>query len=241
MILSDKEIQIIRQSIEEQSGLDEELLRRCRHLLHMEAYDEAVRSAFVLLEERLRKAIGEDGMTGTALAQKALNPNNDSPPAMIFDYIRNFRQKGLSILSDMRKDEQTIFVNWAQNIVDRYGSLLQDNPAKIKNVADLPCPKEDLKVAIKVLLPAYLAKGSDDTVDLLKDRYVRLGAFQEISQEDKEAVTKESDEIDQQTESTDTSLFSTYQKYMQIIVSEQKILLEDINTFVDDLQFPKRE
>jgi uncharacterized protein (TIGR02391 family) len=71
MILTDKEIQTIRQKIEEQGSLDDELLRRCRHLLHMEAYDEAVRSAFVLLEERLRKAIGEDGMTGTNLANKA--------------------------------------------------------------------------------------------------------------------------------------------------------------------------
>jgi hypothetical protein len=172
---------------------------------------------------------------------EALNPNNDRPPAMISEYIKNFRQNGLSILSDMRKDEQTIFVNWAQNIVDRYGSLLQVNPAKIKNVADLPCPKEDLKIAIKVLLPAYLAKGSGDTVDLLKDRYVRLGAFQEISQEDKDAIIKEFDEIDQKSESTDTSLFSTYQKYMQIVISEQNILLEDINTFVDDLQIQKED
>jgi hypothetical protein len=172
---------------------------------------------------------------------EALNPDNDRATAVIYDCIRNFRQKGLSILSVMRKDEQTIFVNWAQNIVDRYGSLLQENPSKIKNVADLPCSKEDLKTAIKVLLPAYLAKGSDDIVDLLKDRYVRLGAFQEISREDKETIIKGSSEIDQKSESTDPSLFSTYQKYMQIIVSEQKILLDEINVFIADLQIQKRD
>ena len=172
---------------------------------------------------------------------EAINPNNDRPPAMISDYIKNFRQKGLSIISDMRKDEQTIFVNWAQDVVDRYGHILQENPSKIKNVADLPCTKEDLKIAIKVLLPAYLAKGSGDTVDLLKDRYVRLGAFQEISQEDKDAIIKEFDEIDQKSESTDTLLFSTYQKYMQLVISEQNIFLEDINTFVDDLKIQKED
>jgi hypothetical protein len=160
---------------------------------------------------------------------------------MIYDYIKNFRQKGLSVLSNMSKGEQTIFVNWAQDVVDRYGHLLQEKPSKIKNVADLPCPKEDLKIAIKVLLPAYLVKGSDDIVDLLKDRYVRLGAFQEISQEDKDAIIKESNDIDQKSKSTDTSFFSTYQKYMQIIISQQNILLEDINTFVDDLQIQKRD
>jgi hypothetical protein len=172
---------------------------------------------------------------------EVLNQSSNNPPPIINDYIKNFRQKGLSVLSDMSKGDQAVFVNWAQDVVDRYGHILQENPSKIKNVADLPCSKEDLKIAIKALLLAYLAKGSDDIVDLLKDRYVRLGAFQEISQEDKDAIIKESDEIDQRSESTDTSLFSTYQKYMQLVISEQNILLEDINTFVDDLQIQKED
>lgn len=167
---------------------------------------------------------------------RAFRDNDEKPPAVIYDYIRDFRKKGLSILSEMSKDEQTIFVNWAQKIVDRYGSLLQVKPLKIKNVTDLPCPKEDLKIAIKVLVPAYLAKGSGDIVDSLKDRYVSLGAFQEISQEDKETIIKESNEMDQKSESGDTSLFSTYQKYIQIVVSEQKILLDEINAFIQDSQ-----
>jgi hypothetical protein len=171
-----------------------------------------------------------------AKKSKALDHSGERKPAAIHEYIKDFRQKGLAILSDLSKNEQTVFVNWAQNIVDRYGSLLQENPSKIKNVADLPCPKEDLKIAIKVLLPAYLAKESDDIVDLLKDRYVRLGAFQEISQEDKETIIKESDEMGQKSESTDTSFFSTYQKYMQILVSEQKTLLDEINAFINDLR-----
>ena len=122
---------------------------------------------------------------------KSLHHTDEIPPDVIYDYIRGFRQKGLSIISDMSKDEQTFFVNWAQNIVDRYGSILPENPSKIKNVTDLPCPKEDLKIAIKLLMPAYLAKESDDIVDLLKDRYVSLGAFQEISQEDTETILEE--------------------------------------------------
>lgn len=39
-------------------------------------FDEAVRSAFVLLEERLRKAVNQDGMTGTQLANYAFNAQN---------------------------------------------------------------------------------------------------------------------------------------------------------------------
>jgi len=172
---------------------------------------------------------------------KALNQIDEKQPAVISVYVKEFRQKGLSILSGMSKDAQTILVNWAQNVVDRYGLLLQENPAKIKNVADLPCSKADLKIAIKVLLPAYLAKESGDIVDLLKDRYARLSAFQEISQEDKETIIKISDEIGQKSESADTSFFSTYQKYMQIIVSQEKILLDDIKAYINDLQIRKTD
>jgi uncharacterized protein (TIGR02391 family) len=71
MILTDTEIREIWQSVEASSGLDNELLRRCGHLLRIGAFDEAVRNAFVLLEERLRKAINQEGMTGTSLANFA--------------------------------------------------------------------------------------------------------------------------------------------------------------------------
>jgi hypothetical protein len=167
---------------------------------------------------------------------KALPQKKEKPPPMIEGYIKDFRHKGIIALANMSKDEQTIIVNWAQDVVDQYGSFLKEYPMKIKNIVDLPCPKENIKIAIKTLLPAYIAKESDDIVNLLKDRYVRLSAFQEISYEDKETIIKESNEIDQNSESADTSLFPTYHKYMQIIISEQKILLEDINTFINDLQ-----
>jgi len=73
MILTDGEIEQIHLALEEKSGLDEELLKRCGHLVHIGAFDEAVRNAFVLLEERLRKATGQEGMTGTKLANFAFN------------------------------------------------------------------------------------------------------------------------------------------------------------------------
>lgn len=76
MILTDTELYKLRHTLEEQTGLNEELLRRCGTLIHMGKFDEAVRSAFVLLEERLRKAVNVEGMTGTALANYAFNAEN---------------------------------------------------------------------------------------------------------------------------------------------------------------------
>ena len=74
MILTDKEMDQVRRALEAQAGFDEELTRRCGHLIHLGAFDEAVRSAFVLLEERLRKSVNEERMTGTQLANFAFNP-----------------------------------------------------------------------------------------------------------------------------------------------------------------------
>ncbi len=65
MILTQDEMEQVREAIEEQAHLDEELAHRCRHLLHVGASDEAVRASFVLLEERLRVVLNEEGLTGT--------------------------------------------------------------------------------------------------------------------------------------------------------------------------------
>lgn len=76
MILTDAELYELRHTLEAQTGLNEELLHRCGTLIHMGKFDEAVRSAFVLLEERLRKAANVEGMTGTNLANFAFNAEN---------------------------------------------------------------------------------------------------------------------------------------------------------------------
>ena len=80
MILTDVELNRLREALETQANMDDELLQRCASLLHLGAYDEAVRSAFVLLEERLREMLGQEGMTGSNLANAAFN-TKDGPLA----------------------------------------------------------------------------------------------------------------------------------------------------------------
>jgi uncharacterized protein (TIGR02391 family) len=75
MLLTDADLKMVRQSLEETGGWDAELLQRTSALIHVGAFDEAVRNAFVLLEDRLRRSAGKEGvnMTGTRLADYALN------------------------------------------------------------------------------------------------------------------------------------------------------------------------
>jgi len=81
MILTDKEMDRVRNVIEAQAGLDEELMQRCGHLVHQGAFDEAVRSAFVLLEERLREAVDvgpQRVLSGIRLINAAFDPEKGS-------------------------------------------------------------------------------------------------------------------------------------------------------------------
>lgn len=73
MILTDQEMRQLRETLEANAGFDEELLKRCAPLMHMNKFDEAVRNAFVLLEERLRTAVDKPGVTGTNVARLAFD------------------------------------------------------------------------------------------------------------------------------------------------------------------------
>lgn len=75
MLLTDADLNRVRQSLEDSAGWDPELLQRTSALVHVGAFDEAVRNAFVLLEDRLRRSANKEGasMTGTVLADYALN------------------------------------------------------------------------------------------------------------------------------------------------------------------------
>lgn len=73
MLLTDDELKLIRLNIEAQTGIDRQLIERCSHLIHVNAFDEAVSKAFVVLEERLRKFLKKDGMSGMPMVQYAFS------------------------------------------------------------------------------------------------------------------------------------------------------------------------
>lgn len=75
MFLTDNEMRTVREAVEAQAGFDMELIKACSHLIHIQAFDEAVRNAFVLLEDRMRKVLNKQGMTGCNMAQYAFSTN----------------------------------------------------------------------------------------------------------------------------------------------------------------------
>jgi len=154
---------------------------------------------------------------------------------MIEEYLNAFRKIGPTALSGLSADEQTAVATWAREIVDQYGAILNELPMKIKDTNDLLYPKETIKIAIKTLMQAYVLTESEDMLTLLKERYVCLSSFQEINPEDKKLVYMEAGDSDQALSMTNTALDSTHQKYLQLVLSEEKILHEDIEAYHNSL------
>jgi hypothetical protein len=150
--------------------------------------------------------------------------------------IDKIKDRGILALAHESEEKQTMMTGWAQDVFDRYEAVLKNHPTKIKNIAELPASKQEVKMAIKILLTAYVLKGSDEKVDSLKDRYIRIGAFQKIDLEDQEKIFYEVDNMEQELESDFASVFPEYHKYMEVIISEQNVLLTDVNNFIDDLK-----
>ena len=74
---------------------------------------------------------------------------------MIETYINEFRKNGLSALTGLSDDEQASVAKWAQDVASQYGSMIEEHALKLNNAADLPYPKETIKIAIKTLLSAW--------------------------------------------------------------------------------------
>ncbi len=74
MLITDNGVNELLAHLSGLSGLDEKLVERCNPLIRANHYDEAVRAAFVVLEERLRALLKLPGGAGVDLAQKAFAP-----------------------------------------------------------------------------------------------------------------------------------------------------------------------
>ena len=155
--------------------------------------------------------------------------------------LNEIKDKGIFALTRMSDKNQVMITKWAQDIFDRYESVLESQPTKIKNIVELPASKQEVKIAIKILLTVYFLKESDEKVDSLKDRYISIGAFQNIDLEDRGKKIYEVNNFEEELESDYASVFPEYHKHIEVIISEQNVLLDDVNNFLNDLKELEKE
>lgn len=157
--------------------------------------------------------------------------------ANLLDEIKN---KGIFTIAQMNDKNQITITKWARDIYDRYETVLENQPTKIKNIVELPASKQEVKMAIKILLTTYVLKESDEISDSLKDRYISIGTFQDIDLEDREKIFYEVNNMEKELESDYASVFPEYHKHMEVVILEQNILLDDVNNFINDLKELKK-
>ena len=147
----------------------------------------------------------------------------------------DLKNMGIVAFKQMTEDEQKKVWNWSREIVQQYRSVLEADPGNIRNIEDLPFPKEDIKLAIKLSLPLYISKDMQSVIKMLKTAYKDIGTFQFIDDGDKKVLQSRSDPKRRASSQNNGSTYPLSDKYTELIISEQKALLQEVNDFVTDL------
>jgi hypothetical protein len=155
-------------------------------------------------------------------------------PVISPKFAAKLRKREIAAFQKLSEKEQARVWEWSRKIIREYRSTLESNPNNLRDVKDLPAPKDDIKLAIKIALPVYVSKDLQLMIKVLKNAYKELGAFQPLdrmknpntSGRPSELKSKNDDRRSDVTSDADTAL----------IVSEKKALIEEINNFVTDLE-----
>jgi hypothetical protein len=154
--------------------------------------------------------------------------------------LANLKNKGILAFKQMTDDEQKKVWRWSQKVVQRYRSVLETHTSNIRNLEDLPFPKEDIKLAIKLSLPLYISKDMQSMVKILKNAYKEIGTFQNMDDFDNQKVPSRADSKRKPSKQHNKASFLLTDKYTELTISEQKALMREINDFVTDLESTMR-
>jgi hypothetical protein len=154
--------------------------------------------------------------------------------------LANLKNKGILAFKHMTDDEQKKVWKWSQKVVQRYRNVLETHTGNIRNLEDLPFPKEDIKLAIKLSLPLYLSKDMQSMVKILKNAYKEIGTFQNMDDFDDPKLPSRADSKRKSSEQRTKTTYPLADKYTELTISEQKALMQEINDFVTDLESTMR-
>jgi len=169
-------------------------------------------------------------------SRKALSARGKNALVISSKLMANLKNKGILAFKQMTDDEQKKVWDWSKEVIQQYRTVLEADPSNIRNIDDLPFPKEDIKLAIKLSLPLYLSKNMQSVVKMLKTAYKDIGIFQLIDDADKKELPSRVDPRRRASAQNDGATYPMYDKYAEVIISEQKALFQEINDFVTDLE-----
>jgi hypothetical protein len=151
--------------------------------------------------------------------------------------LKYFKSKGTSALKDFSKSELKAVINWSKEVIRQYTNLIDNDLSNVKDMADLPYPKERIKLAIKMMLPIFIPNGPQSMIKKLKSAYQELGSFQQIDTDDYGRIMSPESSKNAKSSKKIHDNLNTYNKYLEITISERKILSQEIENYVNDLKY----
>jgi hypothetical protein len=168
--------------------------------------------------------------------RKALAAEENNTLVISSKLMADLKNKGILAFRQMTDDEQKKVWNWSKEVIQQYRTVHEADPSNIRNIDDLPFPKEDIKLAIKLSLPLYLSKDMQRVVKILKTAYKDIGTFQFIDDADKKELRSRVHPKRRASAKNGANPHPLYDKYAEVIISEQKALFQEINDFITDLE-----
>jgi hypothetical protein len=150
--------------------------------------------------------------------------------------LKSFKRKGISAFKNLDEKEQKALFNWSKNVTRQYTKLIDNDLSNLKDIADLPYPKEDIKLAIKIMLPIYISNGPQSMIKKLKLAYQELATFQQIKKGDDKKIISPATSKNTDASITNRENLTSYNKYLDIAISKRKILFQEIDNYVEDLK-----
>ena len=170
------------------------------------------------------------------LAFKTSAARKDNVLLVSSKILADLKDKGILAFKQMTDDDQKRVWQWSKEVVRQYLSELETDPSNIRNVEVLPFPKEDIKLAIQLVIPFYISQDMQSMVKKLKAAYKEIGTFQSIEAKyEKNRLAKTGLKGATSSQNART-LDPRSDRYMEISISEKKALLQEINDYVTDLE-----
>lgn len=176
-----------------------------------------------------------------------------TPTRTLNDLITQVRDRGVPGLLSIHGMERLELLRWSDAMVEAYGKVFQKHKAIILDERMLPCPKPDLRVALKVELQSFALKNNVEAMEDLARAYLNISRFRIITPADqrmleelnlhavpmmeldaaqsgKAAVTEQEQHF--------MACFRTFHAYLGMVENEKETLRHDIDAFVHALLEP---
>ncbi|MEN6476017.1 MAG: hypothetical protein ABFD81_18525 [Syntrophaceae bacterium] len=176
-----------------------------------------------------------------------------TPSRALSDLITLVSEHGVPGLLAIHGLERLELLRWSDAMVEAYGKVFQKHKAIVMDKGLLPCPKSDLRVALKVQFQNFALKQDVEAMEDLARAYLNLSRFQPITPADKimleelnlhavpmmdiDAGAAQGGTITEQ-EQRFMDCFRTFQAYLGMVENEKAVLRQDIDTFVRVLLGP---